>query len=152
MASEASFRSYLAERVWLADPHAHVMQVENQVETGTPDTYLRSQGFGAWLELKEIEPPKRATTGVRCRHYTRQQFAWAALEWRAGGRCWVFLQLGRAYLLLHPRTAARLRTGAYTVEQLRAAAVGVWDRQLPGDQFLNAIRSDGGLHGAEIER
>ena len=75
----------------------HAVPVENPVWPGTPDVSYA----GGWIELKQVEQwPARAETVLKIDHYTPQQRIFAVKERRAGGACWMLLQVGRRELLL----------------------------------------------------
>lgn len=78
----------------------HGARVENAVGTGTPDVWLRTEAFGAWLELKYSKAwPKRSTTLVRLRHFSTDQRRWLVREGAAGGHAGVLWQIDNEYLL-----------------------------------------------------
>lgn len=98
MGSEGSLRTKLAD---IVHKPAHLAWVENAVEVGTPDCWLRcTPKVGGWVELKHSHAwPKRASTPLRCKHFTTDQRRWLIAEGLAGGCCAVLWQVGRRYYL-----------------------------------------------------
>lgn len=81
-------------------PGLHYERIENQVGIGTPDLNLCYQGAEAWVELKRLDAfPKRAATPVRINHFTVEQKLWLRRRGEAGGRAWLFVQVGQEYFL-----------------------------------------------------
>jgi hypothetical protein len=112
--------------------------VENLVYKGTPDVnYVEG-----WIELKWLRAwPKRPTTKVRLDHpLTQEQRVWLTKRWRAGGNCYVLLQVGREYLLFTGQDAA-CSLGDSTREELETYAIMVWHNGLNRAEFLEWIRS-----------
>lgn len=73
-------------------------RVENSVGPGTPDIAF----VGGWIEDKRFEFPKRASTIVRCEHFTTKQRAWHAKQYGSGGLSWVVIEdtrWGTVYVL-----------------------------------------------------
>lgn len=81
----------------------NAIAVENPCLPGTPDVnYIEG-----WIELKWIRAwPKRADTPVKISHYTKQQRVWAFRRRRAGGQCWLLLQVRMEWILLDGAVAA----------------------------------------------
>lgn len=83
-------------------PTGHWVRVENSVGAGVPDVNGRVNGTGPdiWLELKYCKAwPKRPTTRVRLRHFTKDQRRWLVKRGAAGGSCGILWQINRDYLL-----------------------------------------------------
>lgn len=137
MASESALRKLFAERVQGFDPCAQVRQVENAAGSGDPDTYVCTEGRSVWVELKYIPLPKRTSTPIRCRHIRTGQLLWAANHLKAGGRVWFLVQVGRWYLLLTAKVAAKLRHGLPR-EALYDHATVVYDG-LPADVMQDML-------------
>jgi len=80
---------------------------EDSLQTGIADvSFVSNNGFHGWMELKKLnEWPKRESTIVRIDHYTDDQRIWLARKGRAGGYTWLFLQVGRDYLLFNWKAA-----------------------------------------------
>lgn len=106
------------------EPSGHWVRVENALGLGTPDVNGREDGDGpdTWLELKQNKAwPKRATTIVRLRHFTREQKQWLVDRGVAGGNCGVLWQVEKDYLLFGWWDAPYL--GHLTKEQMFHSAL-----------------------------
>lgn len=84
---------------------AFVLQVENGVVMGTPDTYACFEGRGFWVELKFAEViPARASTSLfksLNRGLTVEQEAVLFKMWQYAPRsAWVLLRIGKAHYLV----------------------------------------------------
>lgn len=55
-----------------------LQRIETSTATGVPDVYFRYKDFVCWLETKTMSYS-----------VSKEQYAWAAIEKMAGGRCWV---------------------------------------------------------------
>jgi len=119
MGSEASLRD-TARRAFPGD--GHWVRIENAVEQGTPDLWVRCCGVGAWIELKySARWPARRGTPLRCDHLTDEQRRWAVAEGRAGGCYGLLWQVGSEYLLFGWRSIGRL--GQASQEEMRELAL-----------------------------
>lgn len=117
----------------------HAVRVENAAAMGTPDVNC-SLG---WIELKQVavkDIPKRASSVLPLRHFTKEQRVFHLKRSRAGGGCWVLLLVDRAWLLF---TAAQAweRLGHMTFEETMHAASFVWLTPPDKDQFQNVLRA-----------
>ena len=138
MGSESSTRKRLRGVVLAYDPDAQVVQVENAVNSGDPDTYICTRGRSVWVELKYVALPKRVSTPIRCRHVRTAQLMWAADHLKAGGRVWFLVQVGNWYFLLLPRIAARLLNGVKR-EDLHNWATKVYKGALPAQVMQDML-------------
>lgn len=107
----------LKKAIGCFDPH----RVENTCESGTPDVNCTI----GWIEDKYLDhwPVRKGV--VRCDHFTIQQRLWARTRIAYRGACWLFLQVGREYLLFRGDVAAEF-LGNCDEATLRTKALGVW--------------------------
>ena len=110
------------------------VSVENPAYPGTPDVNY----IGGWVELKWLRRwPERGGV-VQLEHYTQQQRVWHIRRCRAGGACWVLLQVGRCWLLFWGRVAAKF-LGQVEKEQLLSVAYRVWENGLKKEELLECL-------------
>lgn len=73
---------------------------EDGVNLGVPDQSYGVDGVEGWVELKhEDKWPVRADTIARMKRYTDAQRFWILNRGKAGGRCFLLLQVGTDWLL-----------------------------------------------------
>lgn len=99
---------------------------EDSLQKGIADvSYVSKNENHGWIELKKLKSwPVRESTIVRIDHYTDDQRIWLKQKGRAGGYTWLFLQVGRDYLLFdayHCQDVGKLNR-----DELLARAFGVW--------------------------
>lgn len=127
--------STLRKRIVKALRPLDAISVENGVGIGTPDVNCTL----GWIELKqEDEWPKRGGP-LRVPHYTPQQKLFAIRRERAGGKCWLLIQVGPELILLRGGDAARL-LGSSTRDELLAVAVGHWSRVLDENELIECLK------------
>ena len=99
---------------------------EEALQAGIADvSYVSANGHHGWIELKHLkEWPRRESTIVRLDHYTNDQKNFLKAKGRAGSYTWLFLQVGRDYLLFDWRAAQKV--GELNKEALEEIAFGVW--------------------------
>lgn len=125
----------LANRVMKALKPLHAIRVENPCHPGTPDVDTAR----GWIELKQVDSwPKRASTPLRLPHFTPQQKIWLDKRTRAGGRCWVLVQVEREYFLLSGATASTI-LGEATREQLFEASLFWCDSHDLEKELMDAL-------------
>lgn len=90
-------------------PHGHIERIENMVGNGMPDvTFCILPGIEGFIELKWAPRwPKDPTVILKLKHFTPQQRIWLRQRTRAGGRCYVLLQVGDDRILLTGEWAQR---------------------------------------------
>lgn len=128
-----------------AGPYGKFERIENRVGEGTSDVAFGvklpdgSAGSG-WIELKHLsEWPRRASTKVVLRDFTREQIL-NMEDWvRHGVDAWLLLQAERLYLLLTTPVARLLHDRQLTVDDARTAARVVGGPEFPRADFLRAI-------------
>lgn len=110
------------------------VRVENVACAGTPDINY----VGGWIENKYIDrwPVRKGI--VRCDHFTPQQRVWHIRRRYAGGKSFVFLQVGRDYLLFKGEDAAN-HLGKVDEAELKTVALGVWIGMLDEVEFRNLL-------------
>lgn len=81
----------------------HAIHVENPKCPGTPDiSYI-----GGWVETKMLDEwPKRERTIVKVDTFTGKQRIWLMREAACNGNAFVFLQVGKEYLIFDGLWAA----------------------------------------------
>ncbi len=111
------------------------IRIENRCEKGTPDVNIST---GAWIELKwQRKAPKRNIVLKLDHDMTLEQRIWAIRRHRAGGKSYVLLKIAQEWLLFEGYIAAEL-LGKVSLEELRGAAIKVWNKKL-NDCELQAI-------------
>jgi len=105
-----------------------VLQVENAMATGTPDTYVGLQEWHGWLELKfGTEVPARPTTGVFTslnRGLEVEQEATLFKMWQhSPGSAWVYARLNKDCFLVPGNRAYDFN--AFTLAELQPFACGL---------------------------
>lgn len=112
--------------------------VENPAYPGTPDVnYIEG-----WIELKWLRAwPARQDTIVTLKHYTKQQRIFAVRRRRAGGNCWLLLQVRNQWLLLDGAVAA-IKLNKSTAKELHDAAHIVWPDGLKKEELLCCLRQN----------
>lgn len=113
----------------------HAFCVENRVGAGTPDVNYTE----GWIELKWMRSwPKRGTTIVKIEHYTKQQKIFAVKRRRAGGNCWLLLQVKQQWLLFDGAVAAII-LNKKTAKELFHHAYKVWPHGLKDQELIECI-------------
>lgn len=112
--------------------------VENPAYPGTPDVnYIEG-----WIELKWLRTwPARQDTIVTLKHYTPQQKIFAVRRRRAGGNCWLLLQVRNQWLLFDGAVAA-IKLNKSTAKELHDAAHKVWPDGLKKEELLCCVQLD----------
>lgn len=97
MSSEKTFRAYMAKGL---KPYGHIVQIENEILVGQPDTNYCVEGSEGNIELKYIsEWPKRRGNIVRIHHYTKEQRMWIFKRAMALGSVFLFVKVVNEYFL-----------------------------------------------------
>lgn len=107
--SEKSLWNYTRTGLSQAIPshERRITRVENAAGQGTPDVTYCIRGKAGWLELKFLEKfPHRKDTVVRCEHFTTEQRTFMHDESMAGGRAFLWVQVGSEYFLFDGLEAA----------------------------------------------
>lgn len=115
--SEKAFRQAVMKAIKELDP----CPVENAARPGTPDLNCIS----GWIELKRIYKWPVLKGPVRVQHFTVQQRLWLGRRAKAGGKCWLLLQVKQDRLLLDGAWAAQ-HLGMKTEKELKSAAIKSW--------------------------
>lgn len=111
------------------------IRVENTVRSGTPDVNYAD----GWIELKFAATwPKREATPLRLDHFTPQQRNWLRRRWLAGGRAFLFLKVGREWLLFDGLTAAS-KVGRVPRAELIAVALRHWQGLPKKEELLSCL-------------
>ena len=114
---------------------------EDKFNTGIADVSFVAAVEHGWIELKQMDLwPKRASTIVRCRHFTAQQRNFLKAKGRAGGNTWLFAKIGHEYMLFHWTTARFF--GEVNAKDLHDLAFGWWCHKMNW-QELGDILSQG---------
>lgn len=113
----------------------NAIAVENSVLAGTPDVNF----VEGWIELKWLRTwPARQDTIVRIDHYTPQQKIFAVKRRRAGGNCWMLLQVREQWLLFDGAVAAMV-FNKKTAKEMFDAAHKVWPDGLNEKELLECV-------------
>ena len=97
---ESGLWSTIKRNLDCGSPALHMTRIENSAGDGTPDVELCYLGRCAWVELKHLEAfPVRPGTVVKITHYTDEQRLWLKQRGGAGGRAWLFIQVGKEYYI-----------------------------------------------------
>lgn len=134
MSSESGF--WKAVRAQLS-PFGKLERIENRLGEGMGDVVycLKRKPFMAagsgFIELKECEWPKRATTTFHIPSYTKEQLDFAEGWASAGGRVHLFARVGKDYLLWPVKHMRPIFERQYTSAQAQAAASVRWRTPSP---------------------
>ena len=113
------------------------VRIENgDTSPGTPDINF----VWGWIEDKFLDHWPRRGGIVKVPHFVQEQRVWLTRRRIAGGGAWLFLQVGREYLLFDGRTAAEV-LGLTDEETLRRAAIKVWTSGLNDSELIECLRS-----------
>ncbi len=138
MTSEAALRATVKKHLGI---FGVLHRVENRCDKGTPDTaYALKWGertMSGWLELKEIDLPKRLETPVNLKLRPGQpEFA---DDWtKFGGACFLLVQIGKLYLLFQGADVKRVAQGR-GIEELKRIAVAQGYGTFPTAAVLRAL-------------
>lgn len=111
---------------------------EDKFASGIADVSFVCNGMHGWLELKKIDAwPKRKNTIVRCRHYTPEQRNFLRAKGRAGGNTWLFVKIGREYLLIDWVRADLF--GTLNSEDTRALAEYSWSNRMNWEELGHVL-------------
>lgn len=130
--------AHMRRRVVKALAELDAVPVENAAACpGTPDVNCTE----GWLELKKVRSwPKHSRTPLRVPHFKPEQRIWLRRRWRADGRAFLLLQVGRDWVLLHGDVAADLLGHAPKEDLLDAACLWM-PRGLDRERLMAALRS-----------
>jgi len=119
----------------------HMVRLENSAGNGTPDVNGCYRGQDFWAELKYLaEFPVRPSTVVRIPHFTDEQRLWLKSRGEAGGLAWLFVQVGREYLLFDHVNAQEIGVPlGYGSVEFREAATARWVGRCDWGELLNII-------------
>ena len=110
-------------------------RIESVVGSGVPDVNYCVGGNEGWIELKHVKAwPKRSRTNVPI-EYRSEQPVWWYNRRKAGGRVWVFIQVGSWYGLFDP---GRMQL-AMTQEQCRELATASWEGSCDWRAFIRSL-------------
>lgn len=118
-------------------------RIENLAEAGIPDVYytMKLDGSGGWIELKHVPSwPKRETTALKIKHFTKEQMAWIRKHGRAGARVFVLLQVERDYFLLKWDEALNIGKWKKS-EYLKISKFRRWKNRIDYKEFRFIIRT-----------
>jgi hypothetical protein len=96
-------------------------------------------GIEGWIELKAVrKAPVRATTIVRCDHYTQEQRVWLSERKKAGGRVHLLVKVERTYFLFSSPESFE-KFGKCTMASLGRAAQRVWTGTLNHAELIEEL-------------
>lgn len=142
MASEAGYRATVKRHL---SPFGKIYRVESPISDDIPDiNYLvhfpiLSQAVSGWLELKEEEPPKRATTPINIKSLQKGQVLWHREYALAGGRAFTLIRLGRYHVLVDPATLDLIYKRLLPLSGLREKALVFEPGKFPTAKILSAL-------------
>lgn len=145
MAGEARFWAYLRKGMrgrWHAQRH------EDRLSAGVPDVSYALNGVDGWIELKALDRwPKRAGTRVTS-GLTLIQGRWLVDRAQKGnGQCFIFLKVGRDYLLWRWIDAHILApTARVNQAALKALAMKKWENRIDFDELAEVLATPMSTH------
>jgi len=114
---------------------------EDKFNSGIADVSFVCGGKHGWIELKQIDAwPKRDSTIVRCKHYTTQQRNFLKAKGEHGGNAWLFVKIGREYLLIHWKRAQLF--GTLNSEDTLGLAGHWWCNRMNWEELARILSSD----------
>ena len=137
--SEANTWKYLKTCIgpqWEAQRH------ENLTGSGVADVSfsLKHQNFrgNGWIELKYADAwPRREATILRIRHFTDEQRRWLYKRYERGGGAYVFIQVGREFMLF--TGVEMLLLGRKNKTWMLDNCCGYWYNRINPTDFLKTI-------------
>ena len=116
---------------------------EDKFNSGIADVSFVCGGEHGWIELKQMDKwPVRPSTIVRCKHYTPQQRNFLVNKGGHGGNAWLFVKIGRDYLLFHWQQA--IKFGELNTAETRALALGIWHNRMNWEELADMLAVEGG--------
>lgn len=104
---------------------------------GVPDTYFCINGSSGWIESKYINAyPKRETTPIKIKLSGNQE-AWLSTHDKAGGRGFVFLQIGRDYYLFNKNWNKLVK--GLLLQDLQEESIGFWKNAVNWEEFTSLL-------------
>lgn len=143
MASEAGLWNHLRNKAQGRDD-IRLERVENVCGTGMADVNYLVEVPGSmkwvegWIELKERDWPRRASTGVKVK-FEDAQPTWLAERDLLTDRVYVLLQCDRDYMLFRGRDAFKLAAGVRTSGQMLDNAVMSWTGSIDIDELCGLL-------------
>ena len=127
---------HMRRRVVQALRELDAIAVENSAYPGTPDVAY----IGGWIELKEADNwPKKASTSLPMRHFTRHQRAWIRRHTEKGGTVFVLLKVGKSeWFLIDGKIAADI-LGSATRQEIQSAACLAFEQGLNNQELLKCL-------------
>lgn len=139
MSNETTFRRYLAKGL---KPFGHIVQVENDMSDGQPDTNYCLSGSAGDIELKYIrEWPKRSSTIVKPSCYTVDQRKWIFKRTMALGSVFLFVKVVNDYFLFAPYVAVELVGKTLNQSEFRSHCHKSWKGRLDFEELKDVLKS-----------
>ena len=88
---------------------------EDKNSIGIPDISYGINGINGWIEAKYLGKWPRSGV-VKIDHYSGQQRNWLRIRGRAGGRCFLILQVDNVYMIFNHETAQSV--GSMTQDEM----------------------------------
>jgi len=111
---------------------------EDKFNSGIADVSFICGGNHGWVELKQLDKwPVRPSTIVRCKHYTTQQRHFLKAKGEHGGNTWLFVKIGRDYLLMHHGPAQLF--GTMTSFETRFRSFGQWRNRMNWEELADIL-------------
>lgn len=142
MSSEAALRAIVRKNL---SHFGRLYRIESPITSGIPDiNYLlrfpiNAKAVSGWLELKEEEPPKRASTPIRIKSLTFEQVFWHEDYTNSGGRVYTLILLGDNYVLVNSRQLKELYERKMTLSDLREKSLIFAEKHFPVSGILKAL-------------
>lgn len=109
-------------------------RIESPCTPGVPDVEF----IGGWMELKEIDKPKRKMPILKVPKYVQDQRVWAVRRARAGGAVWFLIKVGKEWWLFKGEVAAEI-VGRRSYDETWAAAHKVWYNSINGKELYQCL-------------
>ncbi len=71
----------------------HLERVECVIPPGLPDVHYIINEVPGWIELKDVDRPKRPTTPIRIDHFTKRQRLWLYRYGMSRGHAWILVHV-----------------------------------------------------------
>lgn len=113
---------------------------EDKLQRGIADVSFCLDGHHGWMELKHLNDwPARASTVVRCPHFTVDQIEFLEAKGRGAGHTWLFMQVGGDHLLFAWNNIRVI--GESTKQGLIDASHSCWiGRRLDYGELLKSLK------------
>jgi penicillin-binding protein-related factor A (putative recombinase) len=109
---------------------------------GISDVLYSLEGSRGLIELKYIkEWPKRKTTTVKIKHFTKEQKLFLYKHGRESGLCFLFLRVGKKDFLLFDHLQAQ-NLGKLTKDQMIKKSLAYWKKSIDFTELRFLLRGN----------